>query len=169
VFQLSDNGTSGWSWLATGSKALLLTADQEGKYIRSSSTGTDSIGQTAVANAAPVGPVVPLPVIGDVTATVMGVPYDLAAGMAFSCTIQTEFPIAVQISGEAPVTYNWSVRGDATAIFSDATSASTDITIVSEGVVTAQCVIQSTEETKSVAIQFMAEDIRFSVADPQAY
>jgi len=57
VFQLSANGTSGWSWLATGSKAFLLTADQAGKFIRSSSTGTDSIGQTAIANAAPVGPV----------------------------------------------------------------------------------------------------------------
>ena len=158
MFQLSDNGTSGWSWLATGSKALLLTADQEGKFIRSSSTGTDSIGQTAVANAAPIGPVVPLPVIGDVTATVMGTPYDLAAGMPFSCSMQVEFPIAVQISGDAPVTYNWSVRGDATAVFSDPTKASTDIAIISEGVVTAQCNIQSAEESKSAAIQFFAED-----------
>ena len=255
VFQVSDSsaGTNGWSWLANGSKAFLLTTDQEGKYIRSSSTGTDSIGQTAPANSSPVGPVagydplamgdpvvtgeavvgktltclepsvsggsgehdfdyawragsseaivfakgnsivvpesvigrtgyctvtvndviadqsvtknsnevgpvVAAPSIGDITATVMGTPYDLAAGMAFSCSIQTEFPISVQISGDAPATYNWSVRGDKTVLFSDPISASTDIAIVSEGVVTVQCVIQSLDESKSADIQFFAED-----------
>ena len=108
-------------------------------------------------------------VIGNVTATVMGVPYDLDTGMAFSCSMQVEFPIAVQISGDATVTYNWSTRGDKTVLFSDPISASTDIAIISEGVVTVQCVIQSLDESQSVAIQFFAEDTRFSVADPQAY
>jgi len=168
VFQVSNNGTSGWSWLATGSKAFLLTAEQEGKYIRSSSTGTDSIGQTAVANAAPIGPVVPLPVIGDVTATVFGNPYDLAAGSALTVLVQDPIPVAVQISGEAPVTYNWSTRGDTTAEFSDPIGASTEVTIISEGVVTVQCVIQSTKETKSADIQFFTV-ATMSVTDPEAY
>ena len=168
MFQISTNGTSGWSWLATGSKALLLTADQEGKYIRSSSTGTDSIGQTAVANSAPVGPVVPLPVIGDVTATVFGNPYDVAAGSALTVLVQDPIPVAVQISGDAAVTYSWSVRGDATAQFSDPIGASTEVTIASEGVVTVQCNIQSIDETKSAAIQFFTV-ASMSVAEPEAY
>ena len=116
-----------------------------------------SHGESITVASNSVGPVQAQP-IGDITATVMGTPYDLAAGMAFSCSIQTEFPIAVQISGGASVTYNWSVRGDKTVLFSDPISASTDIAIISEGVVTVQCNIQSTDESKSAAIQFFAED-----------
>jgi len=154
VFQLSANGTSGWSWLATGSKAFLLTAEQEGKYIRSSSTGTDSIGQTAVANAAPVGPVAPLPVIGDVTATVFGNPYDLAATPALTVLTLDPIPVVVYKSGSADVTYSWSARSSATVEFSDPIGASTNATIATAGVVTVQCTIQSLDEIKTVDIQF---------------
>ena len=57
VWQVSNTGSSGWNWLAKGDKPLALAAAQAGKYIRSSSTGTDSIGQTANANSTAVGPV----------------------------------------------------------------------------------------------------------------
>ena len=82
--------------------------------------------------------------------------------------VQDPIPVAVQISGDAPVTYNWSVRGDATAQFSDPIGASTEVTITSEGVVTVQCNIQSIDETKSAAIQFFTV-ASMSVANPEAY
>lgn len=57
VWQVSNTGSGGWSWLAKVNGPLLLAAEQAGKYIRSSSTGTDSIGQTANASSTGVGPV----------------------------------------------------------------------------------------------------------------
>ena len=57
VWQVSDTGSGGWSWLAKANGALLLAAEHAGKYIRSSSTGTDSIGQVANASSTGVGPV----------------------------------------------------------------------------------------------------------------
>ena len=58
VWQVSDTGAGGWSWLAKANGPLLLAAEHAGKYIRSSSTGTDSIGQVANASSTGVGPVV---------------------------------------------------------------------------------------------------------------
>jgi hypothetical protein len=57
VWQVSNTGSSGWNWLAKGDSPLVLAAAQAGKYIRSSSTGTDTIDQSANANSTSVGPV----------------------------------------------------------------------------------------------------------------
>ena len=73
VWQVSNTGSSGWNWLAKADSPLALAAAQAGKYIRSSSTGTDSIGQTANANSTAVGPVaVEALSVADPTVTVSG-------------------------------------------------------------------------------------------------
>ena len=107
-------------------------------------------------------------VIGNVTATVFGNPYDLSAGTTLTVLVQDPIPVAVQISGTASVTYNWSVRGDAGAEFSNPTGASTDVTIATAGVVTVQCAIQSVDDLKQADIQFYTV-ASMSVAEPQAY
>lgn len=107
-------------------------------------------------------------VIGNVTATVFGNPYDLSAGTALTVLVQDPIPVAVQISGTASVTYNWSVRGDAAAEFSNPIGASTDVTIATAGVVTVQCVIQSVDDLKQADIQFYTV-ASMSVANPEAY
>ena len=57
VWQVSDTGAGGWKWLAKANGPFLLAAEHAGKYIRSSSTGTDSIGQVANSSSTGVGPV----------------------------------------------------------------------------------------------------------------
>ena len=57
VWQVSNTVAGGCSWLAKANGPFLLAAEQAGKYIRSSSTGTDSIGQVANASSTGVGPV----------------------------------------------------------------------------------------------------------------
>ena len=92
--------------------------------------------------------------IGDITATVFGNPYDLVAAPALTILTMDPIPVAVQMSGMARVTYNWSVRGNAGVEFSDPTGASTDVTIATAGVVTIQCAIQSEGNLKQADIQF---------------
>ena len=94
------------------------------------------------------------PIIGDITATVFGNPYDLAAAPALTVLTQDPIAVAVQKSGTAPTTYNWSVRGGATAVFDDPISASTDVTFVTPGLVTIQCIIQSADDAVTAVIQF---------------
>jgi len=94
------------------------------------------------------------PIIGDITATVFGNPYDLAAAPALTVLTQDPIPVAVQKSGTAPTTYNWTVRGSATAIFDNPISASTDVTFVTPGLVSIQCTIQSADDIKTAVIQF---------------
>ena len=106
--------------------------------------------------------------IGNVTATVFGNPYDLSAGTTLTVLVQDPIPVAVQISGTAAVTYNWSVRGEAAAVFSDPIGASTDVTITTAGVATVQCAIQSIDDLKQADIQFFTV-ASMSVAEPQAY
>lgn len=93
-------------------------------------------------------------IIGDITATVFGNPYNLATAPALTVLTQDPIAVAVQKSGTAPTTYNWSVRGGATAVFDDPISASTNVTFVTPGVVTIQCVIQSADDAVTAAIQF---------------
>ena len=92
--------------------------------------------------------------IGDITATVFGNPYDLVAAPALTVLTMDPIPVAVQMSGIARVTYNWSVRGAGGVEFSNPIGASTDVTIATAGVVTIQCTIQSEGEIKQVDIQF---------------
>ena len=57
VWQTSDTGSGGWKWLAKADSPLELTVENANKFIRSSSTATDSIGQTGSSNSTSVGPV----------------------------------------------------------------------------------------------------------------
>ena len=108
--------------------------------VKNSSTGTQNITEPQI--------------IGDITATVFGNPYDLAAAPALTVLTQDPIAVAVQKSGTAPTTYNWTVRGGATAIFDDPISASTDVTFVTPGLVTIQCTIQSADDVVTADIQF---------------
>ena len=92
--------------------------------------------------------------IGDITATVFGNPYDLVAAPALTVLTMDPIPVAVQMSGIARVTYNWSVRGAGGVEFSNPIGASTDVTIATAGVVTIQCAIQSEGNLKQADIQF---------------
>ena len=92
--------------------------------------------------------------IGDITATVFGNPYDLVAAPPLTVLVQDPIPVAVQKTGSANVTYNWTVRAPAAAEFSNPIGASTDVTIATAGVATAQCTIQSLGEIETITIQF---------------
>jgi hypothetical protein len=106
--------------------------------------------------------------IGTITATVFGNPYDLAAAPPLTVLVQDPIALAVQKSGSADVTYNWTVRSPAAAEFSNSIGASTDVTIATAGVATVQCAIQSLGEIETITIQFLTVS-SFSVADPEAY
>ena len=47
VWQVSNTVAGGCSWLAKANGPFLLAAEHAGKYIRSSSTGTDSLDRFA--------------------------------------------------------------------------------------------------------------------------
>ena len=82
--------------------------------------------------------------------------------------VQDPIAVAVQKSGSANVTYNWTVRSPAAAEFSNPIGASTDVTIATSGVATVQCTIQSLGEIETITIQFFTV-AAMSVAKPEAY
>ena len=92
--------------------------------------------------------------IGDITATVNGSPYDLAAAPTITVESGSVNAVTVQKSGSADVTYNWTMRSGVSAVISSPVTSNTDITIATAGVATAQCTIQSLGEIKKVDIQF---------------
>ena len=94
--------------------------------------------------------------IGDVTATVFDNPYDLVAAPSLTVLTQDPIAVAVQKSGSADVTYNWTARSPATVVFSNQIGASTDATIATAGVATVQCTVQSLGEIETITIQFFA-------------
>lgn len=172
VFQLSNNGTNGWTWLATGSKAFLLTADQEGKYIRSSSTGTDSIGQTAVANAAPVGPVEPQTTIGAISYLVNGTE---AADDSCNALAGSSINVDCVNSGGTATneTYFWKIRSGSATIVGSASNKTCDVQLGSEfpGMVQVQCTVSSvnSSDTPQSGVLNVVLTESMKVADPEAY
>ena len=92
--------------------------------------------------------------IGDVTATVFDNPYDLVDAPPLTVLVQDPIPVAVQKSGSADVTYNWTVRAPAGVVFSNQIGASTDVTIATAGVATVQCTVRSLGEIETITIQF---------------
>jgi len=104
--------------LAKGDKPLALAAAQAGKYIRSSSTGTDSIGQTANANSTAVGPVLEASgydflVMGDPVVTGKAI-----VGETLTCSE----PSVSGGSGEHEFNYEWKAKGSPTTAFGTGSS-----------------------------------------------
>ena len=106
--------------------------------------------------------VVPPPSIGPVTVTVDGLDYDYVAGTPLTVLLNDPIPVVVTAAGNASPTYAWSSRANnTTASFSDPTSASTDVSCLIEGLVTATCTItdnDSLEDQISIIINFFSVD-----------
>ena len=103
----------------------------------------------------------PPPSIGPVTVTVNGVDYDYQTGNALTVLINDPIPVVVTAAGNASPTYVWDSRGSTTASFSNPSSASTDVTCLIEGLVTATCTItdnDSLEDQISIVISFFSVD-----------
>jgi len=151
----SDSWTNG-SWTnVINAKVDIIHVLTEAGQIRIHSQAKENNAPNTTVNSFTGGQnVTEPPIIGDITATVFGNPYDLVAAPTLSVLTQDPIAVAVQKSGTAPTTYNWTARGGATAIFDNPISASTDVTFVTPGVVTIQCTIQSADELKTADIQF---------------
>lgn len=100
----------------------------------------------------------PPPSMEPITVTVNGVDYDYKEGAAL--TVLLNDPIPVVITAGASPTYRWSARAD-NATFSDVSAASTEVTCVSQGLVTTTCTLidnDSLEDSLSVIVNFYAVD-----------
>ena len=93
--------------------------------------------------------------IEDLTVTVKGEPYDLATAPTITVPSFSVNALTIQHSGDSAVTYTWSVRGGASAVFSQPTAAITTVEIPTVGTATVRCVLQSISETKIADIQFL--------------
>ena len=155
-FQFRPAGQTEWqngSWVATvnDKKPFLFAIEQEGD-LKFQSQARDA--QDPVVQLNSVTGTKTCKGIGDITATVNGSTYDFVAAPTITVESQSVNALTIQKSGDATVTYNWSVRGTTAAEFSNPTGASTDVTIVTAGVATVQCTIQSLGEVEKVDIQF---------------
>jgi len=102
----------------------------------------------------------PPPSIGPVTVTVNGIDYDYVEGNGLTVLLNDPIPVVVTAAGNATPTYLWGSRND-NATFSDPTSASTDVTCTTEGLVSATCTItdnNSLEDQIVIIISFFAVD-----------
>ena len=93
--------------------------------------------------------------IENLTVTVKGESYDLAAAPTITVPSQSVNALTIQHSGNSAVTYTWSMRGGAAGVFSQPTAAATTVTIPTVGTATVRCVLQSISETKVADIQFI--------------
>ena len=102
----------------------------------------------------------PPPSIGPVTVTVNGIDYNYEEGAPLTVLLNDPIPVVVTAAGNASPTYNWSARGN-NATFSDDKAASTEVTCVSENLVTVTCTLidnDSLEDVVQLLINFYAVD-----------
>jgi len=102
----------------------------------------------------------PPPSIGPVTVTVNGIDYNYEEGAPLTVLLNDPIPVVVTAAGNASPTYNWSARGN-NATFSDKNAASTEVTCVSENLVTVTCTLidnDSLEDVVQLLINFYAVD-----------
>ncbi len=102
----------------------------------------------------------PPPSMEPITLTVNGIDYNYKEGAALTVLINDPIPVVVTSGGDANPTYSWSARGN-NATFSDASAASTEVTCVSEGLVTITCTItdnDSLEDQISTVVNFYSVD-----------
>jgi hypothetical protein len=159
-FQTKAVGSDTWvnqAWTnTTNAKNPVTYTLTEIGQIKLQSQARDSSDPTAQLNS--VTGIKSVEGIGDITATVEGSSYDLVAAPPLTVLVQDPIALAVQKSGSANVTYTWTVRSPATAVFSNSIGASTDVTIATSGVATVQCTIQSLGQIETIAIQFFTVD-----------
>ena len=98
----------------------------------------------------------PPPSMEPITVTVNGIDYNYQEGAALTVLVNDPIPVVLTMGGDASPTYSWSSRGD-NATFSSPTTASTDVTCVTEGLVTTTCTLidnDSLEDNISVIVNF---------------
>ncbi len=98
----------------------------------------------------------PPPSMEPITVTVNGEDYNYNEGAALPVLINTPIPVVVTVGGTATPTFSWSARGN-NATFSDSTTASTEVTCVTEGLVTITCTLtdnNSLEDSLSTIVNF---------------
>ena len=155
-FQFKATGSDTWvngSWINTtnAKNSVTYTLTETGQ-VKLQSQARDSSDPVAQLNS--ITGIKNVEGIGDITATVDGSSYNLVEAPPLTVLIQDPIPVAVQKSGSADVTYNWTVRSPAAAEFSNPIGASTDVTIATAGVATVQCTIQSLGQIETITIQF---------------
>jgi hypothetical protein len=95
-----------------------------------------------------------------ITLTVNGIDYNYQEGAALTVLLNDPIPVVVTVGGPANPTYSWSARGN-NATFSDASAASTEVTCVTEGLVTITCTLtdnDSLEDQVSTIVNFFVVD-----------
>jgi hypothetical protein len=98
----------------------------------------------------------PPPSIGPVTVTVNGIDYNYTEGAALTVLLNDPISVVVTAAGNANPTYNWSARGN-NATISDKNAASTEVTCVTEGLVTVTCTLidnNSLEDVVQLLVNF---------------
>jgi hypothetical protein len=102
----------------------------------------------------------PPPSMDPITLTVNGIDYNYQEGAALTVLLNDPIPVVVTVGGPANPTYSWSARGN-NATFSDASAASTEVTCVTEGLVTITCTLtdnDSLEDQVSTIVNFFVVD-----------
>ena len=160
----SDTGSGGWS-NATSGLTYELKAGDDGKFFRATSRATDEAEQSLNSNSSVVGPVttpVPPTTIGDVTATVNDLEYDLDTAPALTVLMNDPMPVAVTISGDADATYKWASRSEYPLLVSEQAS-SIILTLPQAGQCTVTCEIKDTnasDSPKSLIFNFWVVDAK---------
>ncbi len=107
-----------------------------------------------------IGPVIPQPTIGDVTATVNDMDYNLTTNPTLTVLMNDPLPVAVSISGDAVASYAWDARADYPLVVS-AQAASMDLTLPQAGSAIVTCLITGTnasDSPKSLTFNFWVVD-----------
>ncbi len=102
----------------------------------------------------------PPPSMEPITLTVNGIDYNYTEGAALTVLVNDPIPVVVTVGGDANPTFSWSARGN-NATFSDSTTASTEVTCVTEGLVTVTCTLtdnDSLEDQISTIVNFYVVD-----------
>ena len=160
----SDTGSGGWSNATSGLSYTLKESD-DGKFFRATSRATDEAEQTLNNNSLVVGPVttpVPPTTIGDITATVNDLEYDLDNAPALTVLMNDPMPVVVTISGDADATYKWASRGEYPLLVSEQAS-SIILTLPQAGQCTVTCDIKDTnasDSPQSIIFNFWVVDAK---------
>ncbi len=102
----------------------------------------------------------PPPSIGPVTVTVNGISYNYEEGAPLTVLLNDPIPVVVTAAGNASPTYTWSARGN-NATFSNINTASTEVTCVTENLVTVTCTLidnDSLEDVVQLLVNFYVVD-----------
>ena len=156
-FQFKANGTADFvngAWTnTTNAKTPVFYTIAEAGQLKLQSQARDASDPTVQLNS--VTGTKTCDGIEDLTVTVKGESYDLAAAPTLTAPSFSVNALTIQHSGNSAVTYTWSMRGGASGVFSNPSAAVTTVEIATVGTATVRCVLQSINETKVADIQFL--------------